>query len=317
MMQIYREIKRITQKVEEIEENVWIHLVAPTQEEIDKVSTSTGLMLELLKAALDAEERPRIETEENQMLIIINIPISSSILSYKTIPLGIIINSSFITTVCLQDTSIIYDLIARSKIHTGKRTRLFLQLLYRIAILYIQNVRSLNLKAQEIEMNLRKSMKNKEMFDLLEIQKSLVYLSTALKANEILMEKLMRYHLRPTSEKKNEQLPIRLYPEDEDILEDAITENHQAFSMADVHSNILSGTMDAFASIISNNLNIVMKFLASMTIILAIPALLGTFYGMNVPLPFEKHPFAFTGIMIISAAITLITIIIFLTKKML
>ena len=131
------------------------------------------------------------------------------------------------------------------------------------------------------------------------------------------MEKLLRSHLRPTSERKNEQLPIRLYPEDEDILEDAITENHQAFSMAEVHSNILSGTMDAFASIISNNLNIVMKFLTSVTIILAIPALFGTFFGMNVELPFQKHPYAFTGIMIISAVITLITVIIFLTKKML
>jgi len=317
MLDIYREAKGVIQKLEKVEPNVWIHMVAPTEKELQEVASSTGLMLDFLKAALDEEERPRLETEEGQALILINIPVARSPLVYTTLPLGVVIGQNYIVTVCIENIPLIQELIQRAKIHTGKKTRLLLQLLYRTAIIYIDSVKRLNFKARELENQLRKSMKNEEMFGLMEIQKSLVYLATALKANQILMEKLLRSHLRPAYEKKEEQLPIKLYAEDEDLLEDAITENQQALSMAEVHSNILSETMDAFASIISNNLNIVMKFLAAITIILAIPGLVGTFYGMNVLLPLQSSPYAFHFVIFISVITVAVATLIFYKKNML
>ena len=317
MLDIYRETKGVMQKLENIEPQVWIHMVAPTEEELQKVANSTGLIMDFLKAALDEEERPRLETEEGQALIIINIPVARSSLTCITLPLGIIMGQNYIVTVCLEDIPLIQQLMHKDKVHTGKKTRLLLQLLYRTAIVYIDNVKRLNLKAREIENQLRKSMKNEEMFGLMEIQKSLVYLATALRANQILMEKLLRSHLRPVDKKNEDHLPIKLYPEDEDLLEDAITENQQALSMSEVHSNILSETMDAFASIISNNLNIVMKFLAAITIVLAIPALVAAFYGMNVALPLQNSPYAFHFVVFISAIAVVVATLIFYKRNML
>ncbi len=317
MLDIYRETKGVMQKLENIEPNVWIHMVAPTEKELQEVANSTGLVLDFLKAALDEEERSRLETEEGQALILINIPVVRSNLVYTTLPLGIIIGQNYIVTVCIENIPLIRDLIRRSKVHTGKKSRLLLQLLYYTAIIYIDSVKRLNLKTRELEDQLRKSMKNEEMFGLMEIQKSLVYLLTALKANQILMEKLLRSYFRPVYEKKDEQLPIKLYPEDEDLLEDALTENQQALSMAEVHNNILGETMDAFASIISNNLNIVMKFLTAITIILAIPALVGTFYGMNVLLPLQHSRYAFYFVVFISAIAVGVAALAFHKKNML
>lgn len=317
MLDIYRETKGVMQKLENIEPQVWVHMVAPTEAELQEVSNRTGLILDFLKAALDEEERPRLETEEGQALILINIPVVRSPLVCTTLPLGIVMGQNYIVTVCLEDIPLIQQLMRKDKVHTGKKTRLLLQILYRTAIVYIENVKRLNLKAREIENQLRKSMKNEEMFGLMEIQKSLVYLATALRANQILMEKLLRSHLRPLDKKKDDQLPIKLYPEDEDLLEDAITENQQALSMAEVHSNILSETMDAFASIISNNLNIVMKFLAAITIILAIPGLIGTFYGMNVSLPLQHSSYAFHFVIFISILVVIAATFVFYKKNML
>jgi len=302
MLRAYREIDSVVQPVEAIgQPGTWIHLVAPTEEEVVAVSVATGLLPEFLRAALDEDERPRQEAEGDQALVIISIPVARSPLRYGTIPLGIVVSPRFLVTVCLEETPVVNALVAHGKVHPGKKTRLLLQLLYRTASLYLEYLQRLDRKAEELESALRRSMRNEEMFDLMEVQKSLVFLTTALRANQIVMEKLLRSRLRPVSEGENGGWPLRLYPEDEDLLEDAITENQQALSAAEVHSNILTATMDAFASIISNNLNIVMKFLAAVTIILAIPTVIGTFYGMNVALPFQESPFAFAIIVSMSA----------------
>ncbi|HHY94739.1 MAG TPA: magnesium transporter CorA family protein [Firmicutes bacterium] len=298
MLRVYRETNAELQEVQSIEQaGVWIHLVAPTDEELGTVSAATGLSLEFLRAALDEDERPRQETEGDQTLVLIHIPVARSPLMYGTIPLGIAVSPDFLVTVCLEDTPVVEGLATSGRVHPRKKTRLLLQLLYRTAKLYLEYLQRLDRTAAERESALRRSMRNEEMFDLMEIQKSLVFLTTALRANQIVMEKLLRSRLRPACEPENGGLPLRLYPEDEDLLEDAITENQQALSAAEVHSNILSGTMDAFASIISNNLNIVMKFLTAITIILAIPTVIGTFYGMNIRLPLQQHPLAFVIIM--------------------
>jgi len=294
MLRAYREVDSTVQQVDSIEQpGTWVELVAPTEEEIETVSAATGLLPEFLKAALDEQERPRQEADKDQALVIISVPVCRSPLKYVTVPLGIVISPTCLATVCLEETQVVRGLLANGKVHPGKKTRLLLQLLYRTASLYLECLRQLNRKAEELESALRRSMRNEEMFDLMEVQKSLVFLTTALRANQIVMEKLLRSRLRPVSEGENGGLPLRLYPDDEDLLEDAITENQQALSAAEVHSNILTATMDAFASIISNNLNIVMKFLTVVTILLAIPTLVGTLYGMNVVLPLQDHPFAF------------------------
>jgi len=155
-----------------------------------------------------------------------------------------------------------------------------------------------------VEKKLHKSMKNKELLKLLDFEKSLVFFTTSLKSNEIVMEKLLRGKY------------LKMYEEDQDLLEDVIIENKQAIEMANIYSSILSGMMDAFASVISNNLNIVMKFLTSVTIVLSIPTMMSSFFGMNVPLPFESNPLGFLYILLISLAVSLVVVLVLLKKDM-
>lgn len=296
MLQAYREIGCTVQQVDTITQpGTWIHLVAPTDEELLLVSSATGMTLDFLRAALDEDERPRQEIDGQQVMVIIRTPVKRSELQYMTVPLGIAVNPYFVVTVCLEQTPVVESLVtqAQGKVHPGKKTRLLLHLLYRTATLYLDSLEYLDRRAEELENALRRSMRNEEMFHLMEVQKSLVFLTTALRANQIVMEKLLRYRLRPVGQDQGAGFPLQLYPEDEDLLENAITENQQALSTAEVHSSILSGTMDAFASIISNNLNIVMKFLTAVTIVLSIPTMIASFYGMNVALPGQQHPLAF------------------------
>jgi magnesium transporter len=202
---------------------------------------------------------------------------------YDTIPLGIVITEDHIVTTCLEDLSILHD-FSQGKVKglaTFKKTRFVFQILYKNASLYLKYLREINKKTNEIELELHKSMRNQELIRLLNLEKSLVYFTTSLRSNELVMEKLLR------------SKTIKMYEEDQDLLEDVIIENKQAIEMADIYSNILSGMMDAFASIISNNLNIVMKFLAAITIVLALPTMVASFFGMNVPVPFQESPHGF------------------------
>ena len=164
---------------------------------------------------------------------------------------------------------------------THKKTRFILQIFYRVATLFLQYLRTLNRQSEAIEDRLHVSQKNKELFELLELQKSLVYFTTSLRSNEGVFEKMLR----------NEK--VKRYPDDEDLLEDVIIENKQAMEMANIYNGILSGMVDTFASVISNNLNIVMKFLATVTIVMSIPTMIASFYGMNVPLPGHDNPYGF------------------------
>jgi magnesium transporter len=301
MIKAYREIQSVLTEVQDLTSpHTWIRLVAPTAEEVERVHKETGLSVDFLRAALDKYERPRQEEEGNQALVLLSLPMQRSDLIYRTIPLGVVIGPQHIATVCLEETPLVRESSQRLRIHPGKRTRFFLLLLYWAAIQFIEGINQLNARAEVLEVTLRRSQRNELMFQLMEIQKSLVYFSIALKSNQILMEELLRSCLKSPSGADRWNRPLRLYPEDEDLLEDAITENKQALSMAEVHSNILSSTMGAFASIVSNNLNMVMKFLAAVTIILAIPTMIGSFYGMNIALPLQDHPWAFPIVMGVS-----------------
>lgn len=271
----------------------WIYLIKPTEEEIHTVVANLKVPLDFIRSALDEEEMARMESEGQFTMFLIDIPIINDeeyTGMYGTIPLGIIIGNKHILTVCLSENAILNDFMRdRVKLfYTYKKTRFLFQMLYRNSTYYLQYLRNIERLSGKIEIELHRSMKNKELIQLLGFEKSLVYFSTSLKSNEAILEKILRLK------------PIKMYPEDEELLEDVIIENKQAIEMSNIYSSILSGTMDAFASVISNNLNIVMKFLASITIVLSIPTMIASFLGMNVPMPLANNPYAFLIIFIIS-----------------
>lgn len=299
----------ITEITTEYKKGNWINMVSPTQEEIEEVCKHVNIEESFIKYALDNEEKARIDIEEedNTILFIIDVPVRErerDSIIYSTMPIGIIfVRDDYIITVSLNKNQIIENLEKKLKnIITYKKSRMLLQIFYSNAELYLNLLKKINKETEIAEYILKNSMKNKELLKLLSLEKSLVYFTTSLKSNEIVMEKTMRGKI------------IKLYDDDEDILEDAIIENRQAIEMSQIYSNILNGTMDAYASIISNNLNGVMKFLTSITIVLAIPTMISSFWGMNVNLPFQNSPIGFP-IMIVIAIITTLAVTWWLKRR--
>jgi magnesium transporter len=293
-----------------VEKGCWIHLVDPLSTEIEQVSECTGLDMEFLRAALDKEESSRLDVEEEQILVLLDIPVMDVIETsarYNTFPLGIILNNDFIVTVCLQENNITDDFLEQKikTFYTYKKSRFILQMLLRIDKYYMSFLKQIDKASKMVEINLRRSMKNKELIELMELERSLVFFSTSLKSNQTTLEKMMKLKW------------IKKYPEDEDLLEDVIIENRQAIEMATIYSNILSGTMDAFASIINNNLNMVMKLLTSITIVMAIPTIVGSFFGMNVRVPWGDFNYGFIAIIGITAVISGIVLFILARKNLL
>lgn len=256
-------------------DNKWVHLLNPTDLEIESVSSATGIPENMLKAPLDEEERARLEHDDGVVLTLVDLPILEDEYEYYTygaVPLGIIIKDNIIVTVCLRDSSIIRD-FSNGRVRgfdTNKKTRFLYQLLFNISTKYLQYLRQIDKSSQRIQNELHRSMKNKELIQLLDLENSLVYFSTSLRGNDRVIDKLLNTNI------------IKLYEEDRELMDDVAVENRQALEMCNVYRDVLSGTMDAFASVISNNLNIVMKLLTSITIIIAIPTMIASFLGMNV-----------------------------------
>ena len=303
MIRIFKTENGLIHQKDELSPGSWIALTNPTATEILEIANTYGIDPDDLRAPLDEEERSRIETEDNYTLILVDIPSIEERNDkdwYVTIPMGIITTEEVIITVCLEETPVLgafMDGRVRD-FHTYMKTRFILQVLYKNASLFLQYLRIIDKKSGVIEEKLHKSTKNRELIELLELEKSLVYFTTSLRSNEVVLEKLMR----------NEK--IKKYPEDTDLLEDVIIENKQAIEMANIYSGILSGTMDAFASVISNNLNVIMKVLTSITILLTIPNIIFGFYGMNITggLPLEQFwwiPLIIAAVIIGIAAIIL------------
>ncbi|ATW26980.1 magnesium transporter CorA family protein [Candidatus Formimonas warabiya] len=306
MLKIYLTKNDEIISTDEMEKGSWIHLINPSEEELHRVTESTGITYDFLKYPLDDEERPRVEVEDNnQVLIIVNVPtIQQKDVMYDTIPLGIVLTEDYFVTVCLQHIDFLKE-FSQGKVKglaTFKKTRFVFQIMHRAASLYLKYLREINKKTDEIESELQKSMRNKELIRLLDLEKSLVYFTTSLRSNEKVMEKLLRGKA------------LKMYEEDQDLLEDVIVENKQAIEMADIYSNILSGMMDAFASIISNNVNIVMKFLTAVTIVVALPTMVASFFGMNVDLPFQNSAYGFFIVLGISLILSVLSIM-YLTKR--
>jgi magnesium transporter len=290
---------------DEIVKNCWINVLDPTPDELTQLR-ALEIPPEFITYPLDLDERPRVEREEGYTLILLRVPYyqgDASDLPYTTIPLGIVLNGQWIMTVCRHDHELMHEFVA-GKIRglaTAKRNRFILHILLSAANKYLSNLRDINKIVEGLEDQLQMSMRNRELLGLLKYQKSLVYFTTALKANELMMERLHRSGF------------FRTYPDDEDLLEDVITENQQAIEMTNIASNILSSMMDAFASIISNNMNIVIKFLTAITIVLTLPTVITSFYGMNVRLPLQDWPFA--SWLILGASLVIAVFVVFTLLK--
>ncbi|GKU27724.1 magnesium transporter CorA family protein [Clostridium folliculivorans] len=302
MIQIYKSVSDVDptlRNLDNIEPGCWINLVAPSDEELLLISKKTSVPIEFLRAPLDDEEASRIDIEDANMLVIVDIPFTEmedNSLTYDTYPLGIIHTENELITVCLKNSKILSD-FTYGKIKSFfsfKKSRFILQILNRVSTYYLIYLRQIDKKSLMIEKRLHKSMKNRELIQLHSLEKSLVYFSTSLKSNEITLEKMLKLEI------------MQKYEEDKDVLEDVIIENKQAIEMTEIYSNILASTMDFFASVISNNLNIVMKALASLTILLAIPTIMGGIYGMNIRLPLQDSPYAFHIVMGVTTGIALL-----------
>jgi magnesium transporter len=296
MITLYKNTENGLALLQEPIDNCWVNVIDPTPEEQAQL-VAMGIPHDYIIYPLDLDERARTERENGELLIILRIPFfqgKEADIPYLTIPMGIILTPRYIVTVCRQENQIFQDLVSGRvrNLSTAKRYRFVLRLLLATATMYLNYLREITKAVDALEDQLQLSTRNKEVYGLLKYQKSLTYFTTALKSNELMVERLQRTRL------------FNQYPEDDDLLDDVITENQQAIEMTNITSNILSGMMDAFASIISNNLNTVMKFLASITIIINLPVIFSSFYGMNVQLPFMDNPMAFWIIVLISTAVT-------------
>ncbi len=295
--------------IDDYTEGIWIDLCDPSVEEIKEVAEALNIEPQDIISALDLEERAHVDTADHYTLILVDVPYKekdSGFNGYGTIPLEIILGGKFIVTVCAIELQLLEQFKNNKikKFFTYKKTRFILQILYKNASYYLQYLRSIDRASELITHKLHQSTKNKELIQLLDLDKSLVYFSTSLKANEMVLEKMMRMET------------IKRYPEDQELLEDVIIENKQAMEMANIYSSILNSTMDAFASVISNNLNSAMKTLTSITIILSIPTMIFSFFGMNVWLPFGENHWAVWGISALSLLIIAVLAVLMARKKL-
>jgi magnesium transporter len=299
--------------LDNIEKDSWFKLSKPTPEELTLVSEATSVPLDFLTAALDENEHSRIDFEDDYILVIINIPLLIDKNRFDTMPLGIIITRDQFITISLKENKIIDSFIQLNikNFSTSRKIHFLFLILLKTAEHYLRYMRYINHLTDDLELSLRKSMQNQSLFQLFELERSLVYFITALKDNNVVMEKILRLR----KNKVVEHL-LTINEEDEDLLEDVIIENKQAIEMVEMHSNILGGMMDAFASIISNNLNIVMKFLTSVTILLAIPTMISSFWGMNVDVPFRNHSGGFATVAVIATVSTALAFTLLWRKKM-
>ena len=292
----------VTEQVDALQDGCWVNAYAPTNAEIEYLQTTFNLPEEFMRSSLDEEETSHIVTEDDQTLIIIDIPCSDKKgdeVSYYTTPLAIILTKTNVITLCTKQHSVIKEIAkgAVKDINTAHKTQFLLHILFRVATRFLQYINLMQKKSDSIEKKLRLSMRNEELVQLLDMQKAFVYYHTSLKSNELTLSKIMRTR------------NIKLYEDDQDLMEDVMIEIKQAIEMSSIYLNILSETMDAFASVISNNLNNVMRLLAAITLVLSIPTMIFSFYGMNIG-PTEAGNLPFANNIVVPLALSLILVVI-------
>ncbi len=307
MISIWRQEGKSLVKIENPEPNCWINVTSPNNYEISYLINEQGIDLDLLNDILDIDEQSRTEKEDGKVTIITRIPVyrEDREIPYFTVPIGIVFSNDRILTICLQENDTLRDLMENKvkNFNLASKKTFLLTVLFRAAFYYLRYLKEINRKTSQIEKELQRAIKNTELIQLLAMEKSLVFFTTSLKANELLIEKLQKTNFLPLTE------------EDRELLDDVITETRQAIEMSNIYSNILSGMMDAFASVISNNLNVVLKQLTSISLILMIPTLIASIYGMNIPIPFQQNDWSFVGILAGSSFVSIVSIVIFRRKQ--
>ena len=309
MLKVFKtdSVDKKIKKLKKITADCWIDLTSPTMDEIEKVVQKTQVNKDLIMKMLDVEELPRIEQDNNATLVVIDTPYYEEEYEYATYPLGIIItDNNYVITVSPKKVSILDDFKQNKDKHfrTAKKTRFLI--LLRTALAYLKALKKVNKAIEQKEEVLKKSTQNKDLVDILEIEKTLVYFITSLKANDLVLEKLSKGTILP------------LYEGDLDLLEDAAIETKQAIEMSGIYRDILNQISDTYETIVSNNMNTAMKFLAGATIVMSIPTVISSFLGMNIPLgDITKYQHAFPLVIGISLVIALIVALILKKKDML
>ena len=312
-MKYFMTDNQVIHEEEKLQDGVWVRMISPTQEECEEIADVLNVDIDDIKAALDEEESSRIELQDGYTLILVDVPtteIRHDKQSYTTIPLGIILTQDVIVTVCTEDTPVPKNFVINrvKEFSTKKRLRFVYQILYRTATIYQTNLRIIDKRRTEIEERIGQHTEDVDLIDLHELESTLVYFATSLRANGVVLDRLTRY-------KRLEQ-----YPEDTELLGDVIVENQQAIEMTSIYRDIINGTRELMSSVIDNRLNNVMKYLTSITIVMAIPTVISGIYGMNVDerwMPFANTPHGFLLICVLTLLICIITMLILRKKKML
>ncbi len=314
MRQIYKTEDGVLSKLDDFEQDIWVSLVAPDMNEIVETAKQYGIDVDDMKAALDDEESSRVQLEDGYTLILVDIPsteVRNNQNAYTTIPLGIILVKHAIITVCGVETPILthFSNNLMRGFSTKKKMRFVYQILLRTTNLYQAYLRVIDKRRSEIEQ--RVSMDDTEDTDLIhlhELESNLVYFATSLSANRIVLERLTRYER------------IKQYPEDKELLEDVIIENKQAIEMTNIYRDIMHGARDLVSTMINNRLNNVMKLLASITLVMAIPTIISGIYGMNVSgkwMPLANTPYGFYIICGVILCICILVYVVLRKKKLL
>ena len=309
MVKYYRTDDRQIHEEERIQSGVWIQMINPSVAEGQKIAEALNADIEDVLAALDEEESSRIELQDGYTLILVDIPsteIRHDKESYTTIPLGIILTGDVIATICTEDTPVLQAFLNNrvKEFSTKKKLRFVYQILYRISVLYQSDLRIIDKMRTEIEERVGEDTEEEDLIALHELESTLVYFATSLRANGVVLDRLTRY-------KRLEQ-----YPEDKELLGDVIVENKQAIEMTSIYRDIINGTRELMSSVIDNRLNNVMKYLTSITLVMAVPTVISGMYGMNVEgIPLGKSIYGFGVVCLITLIVCILTMVILHRKK--
>jgi magnesium transporter len=308
MITIFRTTNRKLEEISKPESGCWINVVDPTEEELGFLLKEFPFTEEYLYDPLDIDEKARAERDEDVLFTLIKIPHfqgKKDEAPFVTIPLGVIMNNDYIVTITKEDNIIVQEFENNrvKNLNTSKHYRFLLLILLKTATKFLSHLREINKTVDQIEDDLQSSMRNQDIFDLLKYQKVLIYYTTALKSNELMMARLNRLQL------------LRTYEEDEELFQDVVTEFQQAIEMTNIANNILLQMTSAYASIINNNMNKIIKTLTLITIVLYVPTLIASFFGMNVPVPGQNSPTAYLVIIAISLAISGLILAVFMRRR--
>ena len=309
MIKIYMTKNGSLEVLEKPQKGCWINMVHPNEKELIEIQEKYNIDADDLRAPLDEEEASRITKEDDYTLVLVDIPNieeKNGKNRFSTIPLGIIITKGALITVCLENTPVLHFTgRAGRNIDTTLKTRMLLQILLENAKLYLKYLRQINKESENLEVELKRSIENPALLEMMELGRSLLYFTTSLKGNNVVLEKLSK------------TASVTRYEEDEDLFEDVVIETKQASEMADTYSGIINGLMDAYSSIISNNMNVIQKFIAIAAVVISIPSMVFDAYGMNIDgVPFENSPRAFPIIVVLALFASFLVFQYFKRKKM-